>query len=184
MYNKGIEKRKIMKQLERFKGEKEKYAERKESLEKLRSRIEKKKKEKREINDLDFCSCLLGYLKLNNCIEFDIYALASFVWEKFQEDEEMRILFANIDSSLVIDEGISDLEIHGCIKRNIFSTHPRVRILLDREEAYNFTKCVREEERIAIENLALDFLFPNKKNLDPKYILKKKEGNHEFNRTN
>jgi len=146
---------------------------RKELLAQARNRMQEIKERKKEINEIDFCSCLLGYFKLNNCFEFDPMFLANFLSEKFQNDENLRLQFSNLNFSRILEEGLYPLESCGMVKRNIFSSNPRIKICIDRKEAFGLTRCIKMEDRILIEILALDFLFPNRKNLDPQYILRK-----------
>ncbi len=136
--------------------------------------ILKKELETREINEIDFCGCLFGYFKLNNCIKFDVFALAHFIYGKITTNENLRVKFANINFESVILEGVSSFEIMGAVKRDIFSRNKEVKLILPREEAYKLTKSVPGEIRVIIETIALDFLFPNRTFLDPKYMLMRK----------
>lgn len=65
---------------------------------------------------IEFCSGLFSYMAKINIRKFNIDELKKFIKMKLNE-ENFKLIFIDINPETVIEEGISDFEIIGCIGR-------------------------------------------------------------------
>lgn len=109
------------------------------------------------ITEFDFCACLFSFMKLQGMYEFDISKLEEFIQEKL-DLEKFRLIFADIDSQIVIQEGISAFEITSSVRRDLNSfSHPKARIYFSREQAEEFVANTAEIYQTYIEQFAIEF---------------------------
>lgn len=115
-----------------------------------------------EINAIKFCGCLFGYMRKNEMRKFEINKLEKFIQEQIRGNEDLFLLFLDINDRTVIKEGISFFQIVGGLNRNIFTNKPTAKILISLETANKLIDSVEEEYRQPIEKMVIDFKSSNK----------------------
>lgn len=107
------------------------------------------------LTHIDFCSCLFGYLVNNNVRKFNSNKLESHIKDSINSDEDLFTLFIDIDTDIVIQEGINFFQVIGGVCMDLTSSN--VFLTLTKEDSNKLIEYVPSQYRESIQLLANSF---------------------------